>query len=177
QNVMYVPHANFPPSLTYFNARFGAEMAAPTAVFIGILFTSAKRWRVWAQIALLLLFLAQTALVATGGVISLQDGQVGSSCYPAHPLVVFLAQHYDGGRILVNVYSTNIDLSPAGIPFHNEIYEGDRGVWAAALSSPADYVEWIIIAPHDLISQRIDTQSPGFLRDYAQVALDNATGA
>jgi hypothetical protein len=177
QNVMYVPHANFPPSLTFFNARFGAEMAAPTAVFIGVLFASARRWRVWAQIALLLLVLAQTAFIATGGVISLQDGQVGSSCYPAHPIVAFLAEHYDGGLILVNVYSTNIDLSPAGIPFHNEIYEGDGVVWANALNEPEKYVEWIITAPKDLISQRIDTRSQEFLQNYSLVAQDSPTTA
>ncbi len=89
----------------------------------------------------------------------------------------FSRQHYDGGRILVNVYSTNIDLSPAGIPFRDEIYEGDGAVWADALQTPSKYVEWIIIAPDDLISQHIDTQSLAFRRDYALVAVDNVKGA
>jgi hypothetical protein len=177
QNVMYIPHANYPPSLTFFNARFGAEMAAPTAVFIAILFASVKRWRAVTHAALLAVLLAQTALIATGGVISLQDGQVGSSCYPAHQIVAFLAQHYNGGRLLVNVYSTNIDLSPAGISFRDQIYEGDGAIWADALRAPAKYVEWIILAPDDLISQRIDTQSLAFRSDYELVVVDNVKGA
>jgi hypothetical protein len=76
----------------------------------------------------------------------------------------------------VNVYSTNLDLSPAGIPFRNEVYEGDSAVWADALKTPAKYVDWIIAAPHDLVSQHIDTQSPAFRREYIMMAQDALTG-
>jgi hypothetical protein len=178
QDVIYVPHANFPPYLRFYNARFGAEMAAPAAVLMATLAGSfSRRWLVVAQLALTGVIVAQSIALSWGGIISLQDGQTGSSCYIAHPIVAFLAQHYDGGRLLVNVYSTNIDLSPAGIPFRDEIYEGDGDLWALALDNPARYVEWIITAPHDLITQHIDTQSPTFRRLYTPIADDSATGA
>ncbi len=177
QDVLYVPHADFPPTLTYFNARFGAEMAAPAAVFVATLAGSVKRWARAAQLALAGAVVAQSICLSWGGIISLQDGQFGSSCYIAHPIVAFLAEHYDGGRLLVNLYSTKIDLSSASIAFRNEIYEGDGVAWAEALQTPSKYVEWIIASPHDLVSQHINTDSAAFRSRYSLVAEDDSTGA
>jgi hypothetical protein len=181
QDVMYVPHATHPPYFMY-NARFGAEMAAPAAVFMATLVEPARRclsrrWLPLAQIVLALVIIAQSVVTSWGGVISLQDGQTGASCYPGHAVVAYLAQHYDGGRILIDEYHTQMDLSPASIAFHDELYEGDGAIWAEALQAPSKYVEWIIIAPDDLISQRIDTQSLAFRRDYSLVVVDNVKGA
>jgi hypothetical protein len=176
QDVMYVPHATHPPYFLY-NARFGAEMAAPAAVFIATLVKPACRWLPLTEIALILVIVAQSVMISWGGVISLQDGQTGASCYPGHAVVAYLTQHYDGGRILIDEYHTQMDLSPANIAFRDEIYEGDGAVWADALQTPSKYVEWIIVAPGDLISQRIDTQSLAFRRDYALVVVDNVKGA
>ncbi len=175
QDVMYIPHANHPPYYLY-NARFGAEMAAPAAIFIATLADAVRRWLPVAQIALAAAIVAQSVAISWGGIISLQDGQAGSSCYIAHPIVAFLAEHYDRGHILVNVYGTNIDLSPAGIQFRNEIYEGDGALWTEALQTPSRYVEWIIAAPHDLVSQHIDMQSAAFEREFTLVAVDSPTG-
>ena len=171
-----MPHADFPPTLTYFNARFGAEMAAPAAVFVATLAGSLKRWGRAAQLALTCAVVAQSVWLSWGGITSLQDGQFGSSCYIAHPIVVFLAEHYDGGRLLVNLYSTNIDLSSAGIPFQEEIYEGDGSAWAEALQTPSKFVEWIITSPHDLVSQHINTESAAFRSRYSLVADDGGSG-
>jgi hypothetical protein len=177
QDVMYVPHATHPPYFMY-NARFGAEMAAPAAVFMATLVEPARRrlslrWLPLAEIVLALAIIVQSVVTAWGGVISLQDGQTGASCYPGHAVVAYLAQHYDGGRILIDVYHSQLDLSPAKVAFRDEIYEGDGAVWADALQTPSRYVEWIIVAPNDLISQRIDTQSLTFRSDYTLVAVDN----
>lgn len=176
QDVMYIPHANHPPYFLY-NARFGAEMAAPAAIFIATLAESARRWLPLAQVALVAAILGQSILVSWGGIISLQDGQVGASCYIAHATAAFLAQHYDGGRILIDEYHTQIDLSSANVAFRNEIYEGDGAVWDAALANPARYVEWIVASPHDLVTQHIDTQSAAFRREYVAVAKDDITNA
>ncbi len=164
QDVMYVPHATHPPYFMY-NARFGAEMAAPAAVFMATLVEPARRWLLRAEVPLTLVIIAQSVLISWGGVISLQDGQTGASCYPGQRIVAYLAQHYDGGRILIDEYHTQMDLSPANIAFRDEIYEGDGAVWAKALQTPSKYVEWIIVAPDDLISQQIDTQSLAFRRE------------
>ncbi|HLZ22181.1 MAG TPA: glycosyltransferase family 39 protein [Ktedonobacterales bacterium] len=171
QNVMYVPHANHPPYYI-FNARYGAEMVAPAAVFIATLIASAQRWLPLARVVLLVAIIGQSVATSWGGAISLQDGQAGSSCYHSHPIATFLAQHYDGGRILIDQYHSQVDLSSANVAFHNEIYEGDGAVWNAALANPFAYVSWIIVVPRDLVSQHINTQSVTFLREYTPVAKD-----
>jgi hypothetical protein len=175
QDVMYIPHANHPPYYLY-NARFGAEMAAPAAVFVSTLVESAQRWLPSARVVLLAAILGQSVVTSWGGVISLQDGQVGLSCYPGHPIAAVLAQHYDGGRILLDVYHSQIDLAAAGVTFRDEIYEGDGKAWTAALHNPSRYVEWIITAPHDLISQQIDIQGTTFHRNYIPIVEESVTG-
>lgn len=182
QDVMYIPHANHPPYFFY-NARFGAEMAAPAAVFLATLAEEVTWWLplAWlgqlAQFALVAVLLAQSAIISWGGVISLQDGQIGASCYVGHPIVAYLAQHYDGGRVLIDEYHSQIDLSSAGIAFGREIYEGDAAIWTAALHDPSAYVEWIITVPNDQISQHVNMRSPSFVREFTFVAQDSPTGA
>lgn len=177
QDVMYVPFADHPPYFLY-NARFGAEMAAPAAVFIATLAGQpVRRWLPLAQVALVAVIIVQSVATSWGGIIALQDGQVGASCYPGHPVVAFLAQHYDGGRILIDEYHSQLDLSSANVAFRNEIYEGDGTTWNAALSTPSAYVNWLIVVPNDLISQHIDTHSIAFQRTFTLVAEDSSTGA
>ena len=177
QDVMYIPYANHPPYYVFYNARFGAEMAAPVAVFIATLAQSARRWHTIAEFALLAVVVGQTVVISWGGVISLQDGQTGLSCNVSHPIVAYLAQHYNGGRILIDEYHSQIDLSSAKVAFRDEIYEGDGMVWDAALHDPSAYVGWLIVVPHDLISQQINLQSSAFQRDFILVAIDTPTGA
>ena len=176
QDVMYIPFANHPPYYAFYNARFGAEMAAPAAVFIATFAQSARRWLPLAEIALLIAIAGQSAVTSWGGVISLQDGQIGASCHRVGVVSAFLAQHYNGGRILIDVYHSQMDLASAHVAFRDEIYEGDSSVWNDALKTPARYVDWIIMAPHDLISQHIDTQSPAFRRDFVLIAQDKVIG-
>ena len=176
QDVMYVPHANSPPYFFY-NARFGAEMAAPAAAFIATLIDWAVTRLPLGQILFTLLICAQLIASSWGGVISLQDGQYGASCYPGHPIVAYLAEHYNGGKILIDTYHTSVDFAPAGIPFRNEIYEGDHPLWEEALNDPAGYVDWIVALKGDLVSQHINVNSSTFLAQYVLVAQDNASGA
>lgn len=176
QDVMFVPHANHPPYIFY-NARFGAEMAAPAAIFIATLAEEITWWLPMAQVGLVAAVLAQSVLLSWGGVISLQDGQIGASCYPGHPVAAYLAQHFDGGRVLIDEYHDEIDLSAAGITFSHMLYEGDGTIWTSALHDPATYADWIIAAPNDFVSQHVDMRSPAFEREFTLVAQDSPNGA
>jgi hypothetical protein len=177
QDVMYVPYANHPPYYVFYNARFGAEMAAPAAVFIATLAHSVARRFPVGQLALVGIIAVQSAFISWGGVVSLQDGQYGLSCAPGHQIAAFLAQHYDGGAILMDVFHSNIDLSVAQIPFKEEIYEGDGLLWKEALNNPTEYVQWIVIKPGDLVSQHINIASPALRAEYVVVAQDTLGGA
>ncbi len=83
-----------------YNARYGVEVVAPAALFLATLVSNmpAGRWHLPGQILLLGIILVQTVITACGGIIALQDGQYGVSCSRTHPIVIFLAQHYNGGR-------------------------------------------------------------------------------
>lgn len=157
QAALYVPGAvptNFPHQL--YNARYGVEMVVPCAIFIAVLASHISLGRFRAsfqpvlQVLLVGFLIVQTISTSIGGIVSLQDGQFGLDCAHPHPLIIFLAQHYNGGLILEDLYSTKIDaLNPeAGINFKNTIYEGSGALWHQALGHPTQ-VDWVIANPTD----------------------------
>jgi cellulose synthase/poly-beta-1,6-N-acetylglucosamine synthase-like glycosyltransferase/transposase len=176
---LYVPQviaAN--ASNQIFNVRFGTEMVAPVALFLAML---VGQWsprafaRHWAAIGSCLLagvIVLQTLLVVHGGIITLQDGQYGGSCAYAHPINAYLAQHYAGGRILENIFSSKIDGTEAGVELKDIISESSGELWKEALNDPASMVDWIIVRPGltiDPIVTHIDLQSPAFLSRFTLV--------
>jgi hypothetical protein len=176
QAALYVPGA-VPPDLEHqiYNARYGVEVVAPMALFIATLASSMSlRRRLLRSLGHIVIggvIIVQTVLTASGGIVSLQDGQFGLSCAHSHSIIIFLAQHYEGGKILEDLYDTKIDaLNPeAGIDFKNMIYEGSGPLWHQSLRDPASMVNWIIVNPadqHDLVAQRLTpTFNAQFTRD------------
>jgi len=117
----------------------------------------------------------QTVVVATGGLITVQDGQYGVSCAPEHPITVYLAQHYAGGKILEDVYTTNIDGEEAGVHFSNFIYEGSGELWRAALENPAGTVDWVIVHADDSsdpVTQHINIHGSTFNAQFTLVTQE-----
>ena len=161
-----------------FNVRFGAEMVAPAAFFLGLL---AAEWsprtsaRIWASLGpcfLIAVIVLQTALVVNGGIITLQDGQYGGACAYAHPINAYLAQHYAGGEVLENIFSSKIDGTEAGLELKDIISESSGQLWKEALNNQASMVDWIIVRPGlkiDPIVTHIDLQSPAFLSQFTLV--------
>lgn len=164
----------------FFNVRYGTQMVASIAVFIAILaaylkFKKHPRWSRLGQIVLLGVIVAQTVATATGGMITVQDGQSGLSCDPEHPINVYLAQHYDRGKILENVYENNIDGEEAGIHFSDIIYEGSGQLWINALKNPAGTVDWIIVHaddPLDPVFTHINIYSSTFNAQFTLVVQE-----
>ncbi len=182
QDTIYVPGVG--PANTWhylWNVRFGVQAVAPAALFLAIL---ARLWPISmparirpliGQIVLVIAIVIQTILTASGGIISLQDGQYGFSCALTEPITVYLAQHYDGGRILEDANAVYISESEAGIDLKNTIYEGSGGLWKKALGDPASMVEWIIVSPDALnepIAKHIDLKSPAFLSQFTLVVQE-----
>ncbi len=124
-----------------FNARYGAQVVAPAALFLAFLahqFTPSRRvLRFLWQGVLVITIIVQSVLVVMTGTITLQDGQFGTM-FLSHPIEFFLVQHYNGGRILTDDYTSQDDaLEPeAGIHFSNVIYEGSAQLWPRALKTP-----------------------------------------
>jgi len=173
QAALYVPGA-VPPDLEHqiYNARYGVQMVAPTALFLATLISnlSLPRLHRLIQFVIIGVIIGQTIWTASTGIVSLQDGQFGLSCARSHQVIIYLAQHYNGGKILEDLYDTKIDaLNPeAGIDFKNVIYEGSGKLWHQALRNPFSTVAWIIVNPANKYDQVTQHLTPVFNKQYTR---------
>ena len=188
QAILLIPEAvPAHTNLHFYNARYAAEMVAPAAIFIAILvsywpFLALRRfWRVMGYSVVTIFITVQTILVASGGIISLQDGQYGRSCARYHQIDIYLAQHYTGEKILEDIFTSGIDGLDAGVDFKNIINEGSGKLWTAALHNPEAYVDWIIVHPlelkfpdesPDLVALNVNQQSPAFIAQFTLVVQE-----
>ncbi|HEU5383636.1 MAG TPA: glycosyltransferase family 2 protein [Ktedonobacteraceae bacterium] len=169
QAAIYVPGAvpsGAPAQL--FNTRYGVEVVAPAAIFLA---TLVSRLRL-AKFALVLVIVAQTIWIFQGGVITLQEGQYGVTCWPTSHISIYLAEHYNGGRILNDVARTYEDYADANIDFKNVVYQGSGDYWQRALKNPEELVDWVVIQPGDDVSKVIDANTPAFLAQFTLVEQD-----
>ncbi|HEX9036169.1 MAG TPA: glycosyltransferase [Ktedonobacterales bacterium] len=172
QTVIYLPGvtpSNVPNPL--FNVRYATSAALPLAIFLAHIAQRLERFR-WAPIALAIAILSQTWLTSQGGIISLQDGKTGLSCIVLQQTDIFLLEHYNGGKVLVDSFNDTHNFATLGITTNSVIYEGNNTLWRAALANPARYVQWVIVAPHDLVAQHININGKHFLSHYVLVARD-----
>ncbi len=134
-----------------------------------------RRWRPVGrvgQMAVALVIVAQAVLIVAGGIITLEDGIYGGSCAFPHPINVYLAQHYNGGRVLENTFTSNIDGADAGLLLKDIVYDGSDNLWAKALKNPEAMVDWVIVDPgnaKDIVAQHIDVNSPQFQQNFTLV--------
>jgi hypothetical protein len=80
---------------------------------------------------------------------------------------VYLAEHYNGGRILATAPTTSLHQlgTTAGIDYANVIYEGSGDFWDRALLNPGEMVDWVYLnvrRPEDLIARSINVNMPEF---------------
>jgi hypothetical protein len=159
------------------------------AIVVSFVLAQVKRWQAHARRlqqvhvrALVLVVLTgviviQSTLVSQTRVVALEDGQVGWSCAPpAQEIVHYLAQYYDGGRILIDpsaVDGWDIGLL-AGIDLKNYVYQGSGALWQQALSNPASAVDWVILNPYadDLVAENVSPADLAFRIEFSLVASE-----
>jgi len=180
QAIIWAPHAAPAQIVTpWYNVRYGSQIIAPAALFLAVL---VRRWPL-GRWALLLVTVAQSVVLFQGGIITVQDGQFGSSCSLYSSIPQYLAQHYRGGTILQDTYDTRTNIGAAGIDLDAIVYEGSGKLWLDALSHPADHVEWVIVKNRDIltsgdmVSQHIKTTDPHFLANFSLATVDVLTRA
>ncbi len=195
QASLYLPTA-VPGYAPYqlFNARYGEVIVVPAAIFLAFLAdflvtvplqspnSFARRFgqtvsRYTVPLVCIAVIIAQSALIVNTGIITLQDGQSGLACTPTHTIVIYLAEHYAGGKILEDLYTSKVDaLEPtANIDFKNIVYEGSGQLWTEAISHPQQVVDWIIVntnasnASNDYIARKINLTSTKFTSQFSFV--------
>lgn len=200
QASLYLPEA-VPGYSPYqiFNARYGVMVVPAVALFMAFLASTipliSVRWlasrlftrlspqnlsRFLGPLICVVIIIAQSLLVVSGGIITLRDGQYGLACTPTHTIVIYLAEHYAGGGILEDLYTSKIDaLEPAaGIDFKNIVYEGSGNLWTKALSNPASVADWVIVNPDDAgdyLAKKLDLAGPAFAAQFTFI-LQEPTG-
>ncbi|WNG86272.1 glycosyltransferase family 39 protein [Mycobacterium sp. ITM-2016-00317] len=128
-----------------YNVRFGLMLVVPAAILVGYLVSvlPARCWVAGAMVAA-----AWTLIPAEShgpaGVVTATEGSVG---FPetADTTSAFLAEHYDGGVILIESFGNESILFKARIPLNNNVYEGSYQKWDPALSNPpGQQIRWIV---------------------------------
>ncbi len=177
QAIIWVPGANPVNAGVYlYNVRYGAQMVLPAALFLAILVERIKliplrRFYPILKVVFIGAILANSLLITSQGIITLQEGQYDYACAPQRTIITYLAEHYNGGRILQDVYTSQFDASDAGIEFKNVVYEGSSNYWTQALQDPASSVDWIIFKsnnPTDLVTKAVNANS-NFLNQFTLV--------
>jgi len=156
-------------------------MLVPAALFVSILvermssislFRSYSIRRGILQIVLIAVIGVQSVLVASQGILSLKEGQV-YACSSHSTITDYLTEHYDGGRILEDIFTTQIDAATYQGDFKSIIYQGSGQLWLQALHDPVHSVGWILVDPtnkKDLVAEHVDVTSPVFLSQFTLVA-------
>lgn len=166
-------------SVHLFNARFGSEMVAPAAVCIAALIpgrslpnisVSLRKGSLLLVMGLLMFsILLQSVWISLHGVITIVSDIHPPFCVNSYPINVYLAQHYNGGRILQTDYPFQISEAEAGIHFSNIIYEGTRGLWDEALQHPEKDAEWVIFSPGNTVAISLAKYDPVFTQQFTLV--------
>jgi hypothetical protein len=177
--ILWIPGANPPDANVYmYNVRYGSQIVAPVALGIALLAQHIiriplSRFRQIGTITLIGIVLMQNVLIASQGIITVQDGLYNYACSTYEtPIIDYLIAHFNGGMILQDVYTTQFDVTEAGLDFKNVIYEGSGPVWSHALQNPAQSAEWIVVKPDssiDIVAQHINLHSTVFLSQFQLV--------
>jgi len=132
------------------------------------------------QVAFVFIIIIQSALIISNGIITLQDGQYGVSCAEYHQINIFLAQHYNGGKILDDINSSGIDGIDTAINYRNFVSESSGQEWTTDLRD-LHRVDWIIVRPqwlrrpddqYDMVAQAINLNSAAFLSEFTLVVQE-----
>jgi cellulose synthase/poly-beta-1,6-N-acetylglucosamine synthase-like glycosyltransferase len=179
QAIIWLP-ASVPAGshITFYNARYGSQMVAPIAVLFAIFVAnlrlpSRKRLNALLKVFFVGVVILQSFMIISQGVISLQDGEDNYSCFEQFDIANYLAQHYQGGHILEDLFANQVDPTVIRVDFKDIVYEGSGQLWTQAVEYPASTVTWIIVKPTnsaDLVTQYIDLHSPSFLSEFTVVA-------
>ena len=78
-------------------------------------------------------------------VMTVADGLLGSSArQPRSATAAYLAEHYQGGGILVDDSDSQV-VFEAGIPMHEYVATFSGTLWGQALADPGSQVEWVVM--------------------------------
>ncbi|HLI29648.1 MAG TPA: hypothetical protein VKV79_00950, partial [Terriglobia bacterium] len=154
---IYVP--TLPPH-TYYNLRYGLEMAPGLAVFTAFVLPPrlAKTWRAGVVVATCGLLAIQTGAMLRHGLRALpvvQEGIRNTPCKsPAELDVIrFLRRHYEGEAVLLAAGKWPCVMPQLGIPLRNTLTEENRKYWRKLRFGASRYVGIIVVKRGDSVDE------------------------
>jgi hypothetical protein len=154
---LYVPTL-FP--FTYYNLRYGAQMAPALALFPAFLLPRVLPRRL--RYGLLAFFVAllawQSYSLLRGGaeaLVVVKEGIVNTPCRSRRQqaIIRILREHYDGQRVLVAAGKWPCVMPEVGIHYRNTISDANRRYWRSLRSDAGKCVEWIIRGDGDAVDE------------------------
>jgi hypothetical protein len=184
QAIIFAPGAA-PASVndTWYNVRYGMVAVPPVGVFTSTLVARLPPPRaalrlLSARVVVIPVIAAQALITFHGGVLAVQDGQVGFSCYPYSAIPDYLRRYYNGGYVLDDAYKTQTDIAASQVvTLSDVVYQGTHKLWQEALANPAAVVTWVIVAQGDAVSEQINTDGSEFNAQFELLLRDYTSGA
>lgn len=153
-----------------FKARYGLLMLPVVALFIGALGRFRHRFL---RVALVLIIVGQYGwLVATGGIVTLNDATVGWSAAPPRKAEQWLAKNYEEGLILVDAFEIVPRFRDTQIPLSRFITQSAGAYWQESLQDANRHASWIWMRPNDEVWTAI-WRTPVFTANFRQVFKDD----
>ncbi|MDR7277950.1 glycosyltransferase [Catenuloplanes atrovinosus] len=157
---------------TMSNLRYGLQALLPIALFTAVL--ASLKPRILVPILAVVVLAQGVAQVATGRVMSFEDGTRGLSSQlvskgpDSPPVEAWMRAHYDGGLVLMDDYRRPIGPVESGVPMSRFIGVGNKPYWAESLDNPGRWATWIILqqGETDAVWRGFTPQSRTILEDH-----------
>lgn len=177
-SILNLPELGWNPSGTkageLFNVRYGVLALPLIAVGVGLLLAQVPKLPRTTFAVLCLVLVGQMGLIYRQGVITLQDGQQGSSGFVNQDVAAQLKQRVKAGdTVIMSTSSYNAVAFESGLALKTFIHEGVSEQWNAAIARPEGYAKWIIMANNDIgeavHTSLVEKQNSAFLKNYSLV--------
>lgn len=155
-SILNLPALHWNPSGTLagslFNVRYGILALPFIAVGGGnLVATIRNKWRKLAVGGMVLIVAAQSIYFCVTGIITIQDGQHGSSAFVNQDIAAQLKMHVGpNDKVIMSTSSYNAVAFASGLEMRQFIHEGVSRDWNGAISEPDKYAKWIVAANNDV---------------------------
>ncbi len=173
-SIINVPELNWNPSGnqtgSLFNVRYGIMALPFVAVGFGLLASYLKK----ASVLLYALIVLQGFLLFHAGVITVQDGQFGSSSFANSDIATAIHKRVGKeDRVIMSTSFFNAVAFKSDLDLKRFIHEGVSGQWSEAKSHPDRYAKWIVAANGDVgepvYTSLVKEEHSAFLATYKMV--------
>jgi hypothetical protein len=177
-SILNLPELNWNPSGTeageLFNVRYGILALPFVAVGIGLLVAHMKKYVKTAVSLIIVLVLMQSVAIYLQGVITIQDGQTGSSAFVNQDIATALKREVKPGEeVIISTSSYNAVTYNSGLDLDSFIHEGVSKEWNGALSEPEKHAEWLVMSNNDVgepvYTSLVKNKQSAFLNKYTKV--------